>query len=152
MVRPMVHPEDAQEDVRLTTVLLGLFAVVVGVGTLMGGEGRWADDIYQFALTIPGSPESWGIPILVTGVLTVLSYIVGAPKCLALGLFLCGTWFAFIGISFAMAFFDSTAVSFMATAMAWMFSLLYAQKAWVQWAGRNIGSVVWVAHERDTNA
>lgn len=149
MVRPTVHPEDAQEDVRLSTILLSLFAVVTGIGTLVGGEGRWADDIYEFALTIPGSPESWGIPILLSGTLALFSYFSVMPRLLALGLFLCGIWFLFIGISFALAFFRSTEVSFMATGMAWMFAVLYLQKAWVQWAGRNISQVLWVAREGD---
>ncbi|WGH21936.1 membrane protein [Rhodococcus phage Trogglehumper] len=150
--RPMVHPEDAQEDIRLTTVLLGVFAVGIGASTLLGGEGRWADDIYKFALSVPGSPESWGVPILFVGTLILAAFVGNHPRTLALGLFLGGAWFVFMGYSFAAAFFESSEVSPMATGFAWMFAILYLQKAWVQWSGRKINSVVWLAHKGDGNA
>lgn len=150
--RPIIHPEDAQEDVRLTTVLLGVFAVGIGLSTLIGGEGRWADDIYEFALSVPGSPESWGVPILLIGVLILVSFYCNNPRRLALGLFLGGAWFVFMGFSFAAAFFESTEVSPMATGFAWMFAILFLQKAWVQWSGRKISNVVWLAHKGDDDA
>lgn len=150
--RQTIHPEDAQEDVRFTTVLLGLFAVGIGVSTLLGGESRWADDIYEFALAVPGSPESWGVPILLIGLLILVAFYRGHPRRLALGLFLGGVWFVFMGVSFAVAFLQSVEVSPMATGFAWMFAILFLQKAWVQWSGRKVGAVVWLAQEGDGNA
>lgn len=57
--------------------LLGCWGIVHGFFTCVGGIDRWKSHVYDFVRIVPGSPYTWGILLMVAGVLIVWASVAG---------------------------------------------------------------------------
>jgi hypothetical protein len=108
MTRPkktelVVDPHVAQWAVRFLTRILASYAVVVGVAIILGGERRFAGLSYEAALSTPGAPMSWGVTILLAGLLAWHGTLMASPRLVAAGTFLGALWALLFASAFAIA-------------------------------------------------
>lgn len=83
---------------RLSGFIMASYAIFQGVLIILGGPARFSQVGYVTALLIPGAPASWGLVLLIGGILAFVGlknrkYMIGAA-----GMAVCGVWsFAFGG-------------------------------------------------------
>lgn len=93
----------AQWFVRCVTRLIAAYAVVVGVAILIGGPQRFAGLSYRVAIQTPGAPSSWGVAIILAGVLMLAGSLFAMPRIIALGALLGAIWAALFAWAFSVA-------------------------------------------------
>jgi hypothetical protein len=98
-----VSPHVAEWTLQGLARLTGTWAVVIGVSILFGGERRFSGPSYTYALQLPGAPPSWGVWILVGGLLVVAASLQGQRVMLFAALLVCALW----SLSFATCTFLS---------------------------------------------
>jgi hypothetical protein len=69
----------------VTTWALSLWSVYYGTATIVGGKQRWAAAAYETALLVPGAPESWGITLLLGGVISIIGWLTHSRILLIIG-------------------------------------------------------------------
>ena len=99
----VIAPRLAQWYVRVTTMIWGVFGVGIGLAILIGGDERWSGISYEVAASTPGAPASWGVTILLAGVLILTGAISGRPRFTALGGLIGTSWGVLFAISFIVA-------------------------------------------------
>lgn len=57
---------------RMTIWAVGAYAIVQGIGIIQGGAARWVGDAYAVARQVPGAPLTWGVAMILFGVLTLV--------------------------------------------------------------------------------
>jgi hypothetical protein len=60
---------------RMSIWIYGLYAVGQGVGIIAGGPGRWSSPAYAVVKQIPGGPNTWGIILILAGVITIIGSV-----------------------------------------------------------------------------
>lgn len=56
---------------RVAIWLFGLYGIGQGVGICVGGIGRWSSPGYSIIAKLPGSPYSWGAPLILFGLVVL---------------------------------------------------------------------------------
>lgn len=100
-----VDPHVAQWTVRFLTRVMATYAIGVGLAILIGGERRFAGLSYEAALATPGAPASWGVTILLAGLLAWLGTLLGQPRVVLAGTFLGALWALLFASAFMIAAF-----------------------------------------------
>lgn len=83
---------------RFSGYVMATYSMLLGMLIIVGGPSRFSAIGYKTAMYVPGAPASWGIVLLVAGMLAFFGlknrqYMVGAW-----GMFISGAWcFAFGG-------------------------------------------------------
>lgn len=57
--------------------LIGIWAIVHGILTCLGGIAKWTSPAYDVVKLIPGSPYTWGIILCVGGMFTLSASLLG---------------------------------------------------------------------------
>lgn len=99
----VVDPHVAQWLVRTVTRAVATYAVVVGVTILLGGPTRFAGLSYRAAIETPGAPESWGISIVIAGLLMLIGSIWAKPVLIGVGAVLGAIWALLFATAFGIA-------------------------------------------------
>lgn len=98
-----LDPHIAQWVVRLWTAFGAVYALFIGVSILLGGQNRFAAPAYQIALKVPGAPWTWGVIILVSGIVLSVGIMLGKTRITAAGAFLAMFWSLMFSVPFAVA-------------------------------------------------
>ena len=123
---------------RTATVLLGLLPLMYGDLTWLYGVRLWAgNEVYETALAVPWSPQSWGTMFIVLGLGTIVSARRGRRRCIA-G-FTTGTalMLAMFMVTFLTEVLVKDKVSALPPALVYGgVSLLFLTRARLAWSGR----------------
>lgn len=123
---------------RTATVLLGLLLLMYGGLTWLYGVRLWAgNEVYEMALAVPWSPQSWGTLFIVLGLGTIVSARRGRRRCIAW--FTTGTalMLAMFMVTFLTEALVKDKVSALPLALVYgVVSLLFLTRARLAWAGR----------------
>lgn len=76
-------------------------AVVLGSLIVIGGKERFTGVSYEAALRYPYAPESWGIVLLVVGVVGLIASVSGKLRMVGATLYAEAVWCLFFAYSFA---------------------------------------------------
>lgn len=89
-----------------TTMMLGVFAAVLGLSILIGHGQAWVGPEYTGARKVPGAPESWGLILLAAGLGVIVSkrLLKHTVWPLLLSLFVSGVWFMSFGMTLLSTF------------------------------------------------
>lgn len=98
-----LNPRVAQVAVQMTARLLATFAVIEGLVIIVGGRARWSDLGHQVALAVPGAPATWGVFLLIAGLVAFAGSLLDKMHVAAIGMFLGGVWSIFFALAFAWA-------------------------------------------------
>lgn len=118
------------------SVILGAWALVLGILTIIGHDLRWSSPVYDVARLLPGAPESWGIGLVVGGILLLGGCVLRHAVWLTLGNLVCFTWTGMFGASVASVALSTETVSFGAAVTSWTFSLLFGFQLVYTWRHR----------------
>lgn len=148
MSRPNAIDSDIRSLEHATSVLLIAFGIVLGIITVVSNARRWSAPAYHIALEVPGAPASWGLTLLVIGLIAAYGYwnshkfaVVGNKEirygfyALTGGLFLMGIWCLFLGITFFLQFMGNNTVSADGALVTVLLTILYIQRAVMYWRG-----------------
>lgn len=131
--RVSVDPGVAQGLLAVTGYIYAAFAILVGLGTIVGGATRWRAAAYRTALQVPGAPESWGAALLIAGVLLLVGTIFATRSLIVTGALSCALWCLFFGVSIAIETWSNPAVGFTGP-LVWMtFGALYTVRFVSMW-------------------
>jgi hypothetical protein len=82
---------------RLTIWVVGVYAIVQGAGIIWGGRDRWSSPSYAVALHMPYAPTSWGVALILAGLLTLVGSLARRWRVKAAGLVAIAIWSWFFG-------------------------------------------------------
>lgn len=92
-----------------------IFAIVVGVSIIgchvESGARRWTAAAWQFALNVPGSPATWGVVILVAGLLMLYGKVWHSRRPYHVGCVIGFGWFILLCGAALMAFINDPVVN-----------------------------------------
>ena len=57
--------------------MLGTWAIVHGLLTILNGAARWASPVYDTVRLLPGSPYTWGVILVCAGILVLWASLKG---------------------------------------------------------------------------
>lgn len=77
------------------------YAVVQGLFIILGGRERWSSPSLAIALSVPGAPASWGIALLIAGILVYFGLRKAHNRLIALALVGIGVWNLFFAVTIA---------------------------------------------------
>lgn len=95
-----LNPSISQWTVQALGRLALIFATIVGILILVGGEQRFGSPSLSAALSYPGAPDSWGVVALVAGLSGLVASYLGRPLYVWWSLMLLSTWATFFAFSF----------------------------------------------------
>lgn len=106
-----IDPDTSQILILLMTRLVGTYAIINGLGIIIGGRRRWeGNPALEAALSFPAAPASWGFVALSLGVLTM----VGTFTRSSLAMYGCwgiAMWAAFFAFTLTVSAFASPAAA-----------------------------------------
>lgn len=79
------------------------YCFVQGISIILGGDERFANSSYSYALQIPGAPWSWGAMLIGCGVLSQIGMLTKNDTVTAAGMCLAAFWSIFFALVFARA-------------------------------------------------
>lgn len=129
--------DDAQESVRITVTLLGVYGFATGLVALFGNRQRFASDSFLVLATPPGGLVLWGLIILTSALATLFASWRGLNRLAAGSLLVGGLWNMMMAVGFLTAVTRSTEASVYAVLASLFIATLHLQKCWLLWAGRN---------------
>ena len=94
-----LNADTCQWVVQALTRLLATYSVALGVLILLGGRARWSGPSYVTALMLPGAPASWGVVLLIVGVLTIWGTFRVKLATVMLGCYSIAVWCFFFGMA-----------------------------------------------------
>lgn len=118
----VVDPHLAQWAVRTLTRTIGLYAVVVGLAILVGGQERFAGLSYQVALDTPGAPASWGVWSLIAGLGILVGSLFAKPRVIGAGAVVGAMWALLFAVAFTRAALSFDKAN---TTAPWAYFLLF---------------------------
>lgn len=116
-----IHPRVAQFVVQVVARALALYAIVQGVGIVVGGARRWSGRSYDLALYLPGAPPSLGATLAVAGVIALVGSLAGRRTPVVVGMWVAGVWSIFLAASFGVASWRDALAS---TTGLWMYMVM----------------------------
>jgi len=75
------------------------FGIIQGVLVIHGGRRRWSSPAFDTALNVPGAPASWGVAILVIGIVGLYGTLALKLKVVFFAMWAISCWFMFFTIS-----------------------------------------------------
>lgn len=134
-----MNPLDAQESIRVSTALLGIYGLVAGCAMFLWVEITDSiNDRYAPIVDAPGSLTLWGPVATLLGLVIVVGVIRGNKRTTAAALFIGGIWNLAVAAGFAVSFIDRpeiTPISFVAMSLI---GIAHCEKAFLLWSSRNV--------------
>lgn len=93
-------PDLSQWLVQALARLIATFAIVQGLGIIVGGADRWRGPGFAVALTVPGAPATWGWALFLLGALALWGTFTTHRRLTWVALAGLGVWSLFFAISF----------------------------------------------------
>lgn len=87
----------------LITKLVAGYTLVQGTSILIGGPERFGAPGYSIALIAPGAPWSWGVVLILSGLIMVCGVVKRHSRTVAVGAFTAAAWSMFFATAFAWA-------------------------------------------------
>ena len=81
----------------------GVYALVQGVGIIIGGPGRWSSPSYALLKSVPGGPDAWGWLAVGIGVLILYGSRRRKWAVKSLGMFFLTIWHLAFAVGAAIA-------------------------------------------------
>lgn len=101
-----IDPGLAEWAVQAIGRLLATFAILQGVNILATGDKRWTGGSFEYALNLPGAPESWGLTLLLTGLVALLATLSGKRRAVVVGQVGIAAWCGFFASSHLLSAWD----------------------------------------------
>lgn len=139
--RLAVDPVDAQESIRVSVALLGIYGLLVGALGLFSDVSRYNTSTYQKIIAAPGGILSWALFVLVNSVVLLVAAILCKKLVMAAALFLGALWTSALAIGFFAAYLASSDVSALSYTSLGFIAALHCQKCWITWSSRHVDSV-----------
>jgi hypothetical protein len=127
-----LSPHVSQWMVQAITRLVATYAIVQGLLIIIGGRHRWSAPSFSTAMTVPGAPASWGVALLVFGVLTLGGTFILTSlgtKLVAVGTSGTSAWCVFFAGSLAVAAWHNPQASTMGVLTYVLFAVMAASLA-----------------------
>lgn len=106
-----IDPAAAQWLIQSLTRMLATYAVIQGVGIILGGSARWeGNPALAAALSFPGAPASWGFVLGGCGLVTLTGTFVSA-RAARYGASGISAWSLFFALTLAQNVIDSPKAS-----------------------------------------
>lgn len=134
--RIIVDGADARSAIRLTTYVLVVVGIINGISAVVGRRERWDTSAFDTAMAFPGAPESWGAMILLSALIALLGLVGHWRAPLVGGMFMCGVWCIFFGISVFVDFLHSDDVALADSVVYLALSVVYLNKAAMYWRAK----------------
>jgi hypothetical protein len=98
-----LNPQIARWMLQAITRLIGTYAILQGIVIIIGGRERWSGKSFAVALTVPGAPATWGVVLMLCGLLTLLGTFVrvrlAGPRVALVGTMGIAAWCLFFAAS-----------------------------------------------------
>jgi len=101
----VIDPRIAQWTVQAFARLLATYAIVNGVHIILSGASRFSAISYETAMRVPGAPTSWGVILVIAGVIALFGTLTFRPSVACVGLWIGGVWSMFFAVTFIASFF-----------------------------------------------
>ena len=95
-----LNQQISQWTVQALTRLLATFAILQGVGIVLGGPTRWVGPAFALALSVPGAPATWGITLGALGAVALAGTFSARHSLTGLACVAIGAWSLFFAGSF----------------------------------------------------
>jgi len=117
----VIDPRIAQWTVQTLARLLATYAVCNGAHIIISGRTRFTGPSYETAMLVPGAPASWGVVLIIAGLLALFGSLTLRPRIACVGLWIGGLWSMFFTITFFASYLSHRAGN--PTGM-WVYGLL----------------------------
>lgn len=128
--------DDAQESIRITVALLGLYGLATGLSTIFGDADRYSSASFAFVAAPPGGLALWSLGITTNSALLLWAAWRGHNKLAAATLGISGFWNLMMAIGFLSAVLDTDRASVYAVFVTALVAVLSIQQGWLLWMGR----------------
>ena len=100
----VIDPRIAQWTVQAFARLLATYGIANGVHIILSGSSRFTALSYETAMRVPGAPTSWGVVLVVAGLLTLFGSLTLRPRLAFAGLWIGGVWSLFFAVTFVVSY------------------------------------------------
>lgn len=113
-----LNPFVTQWVVQALTRLFATYAILQGLGIILGGRIRWSSVAFRDALTVPGAPSSWGVVLGLIGAWALAATFSRRHKNITTAMGCLSAWHGVFALFFATAALDSHTA---ATTAVWVY-------------------------------